>query len=102
MRELSGEKQDKIRFLCGMGFNHWKKGNLNRLYINAEDLGLEIERIAPGVTKATFCGEEISYREAMALKYAKTYISLPDGKAFSDDVQLAELAQDKFDKVWFR
>ena len=102
MPEFSGEKQDKIRFLCGMGFHHWKKGNLNRLYINAEDLGLEMGWVFPGVTISTLCGEEIGFQEAKYLKYAKTYISLPDGKAYSDDPRLAELAQDKFDKVWLR
>lgn len=102
MRELSDEKKDKIRFLCGMGFNHWQKKNMNRLYINAEDLGLEIERLAPGVVEATFCGEEIPYREAQELRNAKTFISLPDGKAYSDDIRLQELAQEKFDKVWLR
>ncbi len=99
---MSDEKKDKIRFLCGMGFNHWKKGNMNRLYIDAEELGLKIEYLAPGVVEATFCGKKISQREARALKYAKTFISLPDGTAYSDDIQLKELAQEKFNKVWLR
>lgn len=99
---LSDEKKDKLRFLAGLGFNRWQKGSIDRLYINAQDLGLEIEWVGPGISEATLCGAEITPTEAFRLREAKTYIKLPEGKAYSDDIRLAQLAQDKFDKVWYK
>lgn len=99
---MSDEKRDKIRFLTGMGFKRWQKGRFDRLYINAEDLGLELERLGPGVTAATLCGEDIEPSEALKLREAKTYIDLTTGKAFSEDYRLQQLAQDKFNSVWRR
>lgn len=99
---LSDEKKDKLRFLAGLGFNRWQKGGLDRLYINAQDLGLEIEWAGIGISEATLCGVEITPTEAFRLREAKTYIKLPEGRAHSDDIRLAELAQDKFDQVWYK
>ena len=97
---MSDEKRDKIRLLAGMGFKRWQKGNFDRLYINAEDLGLEMEYLGPGIMAATLCGEEIEPKDAQNLRYAKTYIDLNNGTAYSEDYRLEQLAQDKFDSVW--
>ena len=101
-RELSDEQRDKIRFLTGMGFKRWQKGSLDRLYIDARDLGLELDYQYGGIVSATLNGEEIDAADAANLRMAKTFISLPSGDAHSDDIRLMELAQTMFDSVWRR
>ena len=102
MRELSDEQTDKIRFLEQRGFKRWKKGKLDRLYIDARELGLVIDYDYGKPVHATLNGADISVTDAVLLREAKTFIPIPSGEAVSDDVRLAELAQRKFDAVWRR
>ena len=67
------------------GFRRWTKGNLDRLYINARELGLFCEFYHTGNVKyAEFCGEQISNSEARRILGAKTYVDANTGKIFSD------------------
>lgn len=102
MRELSDEQKDKIRFLEQRGFKRWRKGNLDRLYIDARELGLVIDYDYGKPVHAALNGTEISAADAMNLREAKTFVPIPGGVAVSDDIRLAELAQRKFDAVWRR
>ena len=63
------------------GFNRWTKGNHDRLYINAEQLGLEVTRYKSGnVKSATWQGERISNADANRLMASKVYIDIKTGE----------------------
>ena len=76
-----------------MGFNRWTKGNLDRMYINASQLGLECTYYRTGnIRSAEFCGEAISNCQARRMKSAKTYIDVKTGRVHSDVPSLAAAA----------
>jgi len=76
-----------------LGFKRWTKGNLDRMYINAKDLGLEVGYYKTGnVQWAEFEGSSISNCQARKLLGAKTYIDLKTNKIHSDHDWLAEAA----------
>lgn len=78
--------EQRIRELERLGFKRWMKGNLDRLYINAVQLGLNCEYYKTGNIKyAEFQGHEISNCEARRMKGAKTYIDLKTEKVYSDN-----------------
>ena len=80
---------EMITALEKKGFNRWTKGNMDRLYINAGQLGLECGYYNTGNIKwAEFCGNSISNCEARRMKAAKTYIDINTGKAHSDNYTL--------------
>lgn len=73
----------------GMGFKRWTKGDMDRLYINAKELGLECEYYKTGnVSYAEFKGEKISNSRATEMLAAKTYIDIKTGKGFSTNYTL--------------
>lgn len=70
-----------IAKLEAKGFKRWTKGNMDRLYINAQHLGYEPET-ASAMPKLN--GESISHSEARRIINAKTYIDLKDDTLHND------------------
>ena len=86
-RENIMENLEKLEKL---GFNRWQKGTMDRMYINACDLGLTCTYYKTGnISSAEFDGEQISNSEGYRMKSAKTYIDLKNFKVISDNVTLA-------------
>lgn len=83
-----------IEKLIDLGFKRWTKGNLDRLYVNAAQLGLVCEYYNTGnIRSAEFCGESISNCHARRLKAAKTFIDIKTGRVYSDSDLLTEAAE---------
>ena len=73
----------------------WTKGNMDRLYINAAQLGLVCTYYNTGnIRTATFCGEAISNCHARKMKAAKTFIDIKSDTVYSDDATLAHTSAD--------
>ena len=84
----------KVKELEQLGFKRWTKGNMDRLYINATQLGLDCEYYKTGnISGADFKGERISNSEARRMKAAKTYIDIQTGRVLSDNETLKLAAQ---------
>lgn len=82
------------------GFNRWTKGSMDRLYINATLLGLELEYYKTGnISSAYLNGERISNSRGYEYKAAKTYIDIATGKVFSTKDALKDAAQEILDAV---
>ena len=82
-----------IKKLEGKGFSRWQKGNLDRLYINASQLGLVCWYYKTGnISSAEFNGERISNCQARRYKAAKTFIDAGTGKVHGDIPELVEAA----------
>lgn len=85
--------EQKIAELIEKGFNRWTKGNLDRLYINASQLGLVCTYYKTGnISGAEFNGETISNCQARRYKAAKTFIDVTTGNVHSDIPALKEAA----------
>lgn len=92
------EKQ--IAALEEKGFRRWTKGTMDRLYINAETLGLEIERRKSGsVSSAYYRGERISNNLGSAMAYAKTYIDIATGELTSGNWTLEQDARQLYEET---
>ena len=95
VEERKGNRMDEVRIkeLEALGFNRWQKGSMDRLYINAAQLGLNCEYYKTGnVRSAEFNGEQISNSEARRMKDARTYIDVKTGKIYGDSEKLKEAA----------
>lgn len=76
------------------GFKHWTKGGKDRMYVDAEKLGLKVQKYGSGAVKrAEWYGEKISNREGAAMLHAKTYLDLTDMSVHSDDSDLFAAAE---------
>ena len=85
--------ESKIAELISKGFSRWTKGNLDRLYINATQLGLVCSYYKTGnIRSAEFNGASISNYRGYKLKAAKTFIDIKTGRVHSDYPELAEAA----------
>ena len=85
--------EERIAELEKMGFKRWTKGNMDRLYINAAQLGLVCEYYKTGnVRYAEFQGNGISNCEARRMKAAKTFVDIKTGKVYSDSTTLERAA----------
>jgi hypothetical protein len=83
--------EKKIAELTGKGFSRWTKGNLDRLYINATQLGLVCSYYKTGnISGAEFNGDSISNCQARRYKAAKTFIDIKTEKVYSDYPTLKE------------
>lgn len=93
------EKQ--ITALEEKGFKRWTKGNMDRLYINAETLGLEYDRFKSSgrVSYAVWRGERISNRWGNEMANAKTYIDIATGKLYATESTLEEAAQELYQET---
>ena len=84
----------EIKALEAKGFNRWQKGNMDRLYINAANIGLVCQYYKTGnVRDAWFDGESISNCEARRMKAAKTFIDVKSGMVYSDSNTLKDKAE---------
>lgn len=82
---------EMIEKLEKAGFKRWTKGDKDRLYVNAKELGLELSYYKTGnVSDAKFCGDSISNSEGRRLHAAKTYIDLTSDTIISDEARLAQ------------
>lgn len=82
-----------IKSLEDKGFKRWQKNGMDRMYINADALGLSVWRYKSGnVQYAEFDGEQVSNSRARAMLCAKTYIDLVKNRIVSDDAFLARKA----------
>lgn len=85
--------EERIKELEEKGFNRWTKGNLDRLYINAVQLGLVCTYYNTGnVKSAEFQGDSISNCQARRYKAAKTFIDVKTEKVHSDYETLEKAA----------
>ena len=76
------------------GFKRWTKGDKDRMYIDAEKLGLKVQKYGSGAVKhAEWLGEKISNREGASMLHAKTYLDLTDMSVHSDDSDLLAAAE---------
>lgn len=86
--------------LATKGFNRWTKGNMDRMYINASQLGLACSYHTTGSIKnATFCGDSISNCEARRLKADKCYVDLKTGTITANNSRLSDAAQALIDEA---
>ena len=84
---------EKIAELETKGFKRWTKGNLDRLYINAAQLGLVCNYYNTGnIRDAEFNGDSISNCSARRMKAAKTFIDVKTGRVYSDNNTLKDAA----------
>lgn len=68
------------------GFNRWTKGSMDRLYINATDLGLEVEYYKTGnVSSAKWDGESISNADARRFNSSKVFVDINTGELHVQD-----------------
>lgn len=89
-----------IERLAAKGFNRWTKGNMDRMYINASQLGLACSYHSTGSIKnATFRGDSISNCEARRLKADKCYVDLKTGTVTAASSRLKDAAQDLIDET---
>lgn len=76
------------------GFSRWTKGDHDRLYINATQLGLKCTYYKTGsIDLAYFNGELISNSEGYRLKGAKTYVDVATGEVCSTRDDLKDAAE---------
>lgn len=93
VKNMLNEK--KIAELIEKGFNRWTKGNLDRLYINASQLGLVCSYYKTGnISSAEFNGNGISNCQARRYKAAKTFIDVKTGHVHSDIPALEDAARE--------
>lgn len=86
---------ERIKELEELGFTRWQKGGMDRLYINANVLGLVVHyRKTGSICDAWFNGESISHAEGYRMKAAKTYIDVKTGVCYSDNNQLKKAAEE--------
>lgn len=73
---------DHVAEIEALGFKRWTKGDMDRLYISAEALGLDTER-------QTFKGERISGSLCREMANGKTYIDLRTKMIVSSNCDMA-------------
>lgn len=86
--------EETIKALQEKGFNRWTKGNIDRLYINASQLGLVCTYYKTGnINTAEFQGRWISNSQARRMIGAKTFLDLKTDKVTSNIPELKEAAE---------
>lgn len=84
---------ERIEELQEKGFSRWTKGNFDRLYINADKLGLEADHYKSGsIRSAYFQGEKISNSQAGRMFAAKTYVDVKTGRIHGTNGVLVKIA----------
>jgi hypothetical protein len=77
---------DQIAKLEAKGFNRWTKGNMDRLYINVTELGLEVSYYNSGnVRSAKWCGEPISNADGRRFLASKVFVDVETGELHVQD-----------------
>ena len=88
--------------LTTKGFSRWTKDAMDRLYINANDLGLYTDHYKSGsICYASFNGEEISHAHALRMLGAKIWIDVETGALHSKYAEdcLVEAAKAIYEQV---
>lgn len=86
---------ERIVELEQKGFKRWTKGNIDRLYINASQLGLDCEYYKTGnIRYAEFRGEMVSNTQARKMKASRTYIDINTDRVYSDIELLKDAASE--------
>lgn len=86
---------EQIARLEEIGFKRWTKAGHDRLYVDAKNLGLEVDYYKTGNVKwAAFRGTEISNSEGRRMLNDKTYVDVKTDKVFSTCAKLAEAAEE--------
>ncbi len=63
------------------GFKRWTKGNMDRLYINTTQLGLEVDFYKSGnICSAKWQGESISHADGGRILSSKVWIDIATGE----------------------
>lgn len=92
--------EKKIAKLIEMGFKRWTKGGMDRMYINAAQLGLVCEYYKTGnIRNAEFQGTGISNSEGYRMKSARTFIDVKTEEVYSDNNTLKQAAIDLLESV---
>lgn len=87
-------KEEMIARLEAVGFKRWTKNGMDRMYVNANVLGLHcVYRRTGSISEATFNGEYVSNRYAGQLKSTKTYLDLTTMEMHSGDDMLLNAAK---------
>lgn len=82
------------------GFKRWTKGEKDRMYIDADKLGLKVQKYGSGAVKhAEWQGEKVSNREGDALLHAKTYLDLQTMQVESEKWALKDAAEAIIEEV---
>lgn len=73
---------ETIAKLESAGFNRWIKGGMDRLYIDAETLGLEVKvsRSGKALSEGIWCGSEVYKQEATEILASKVWIDVATGE----------------------
>ena len=79
----------ELRALARKGFRRWRRGHVDRLYINAEDMGLK----RTGRDEYEFEGERLDYWSGRQIEISKTYIDLCTGLVHSNNERARECAE---------
>jgi hypothetical protein len=74
-KEAKMTKEEKIDKLIAAGAKRWQKGSMDRIYINAEIIGLSYDCNGQN---GTFAGKTISNSKVRDLRNEKHYIDCTD------------------------
>lgn len=95
IKSMASDITERIEELESKGFKRWQKNGMDRMYINASELGLVCAYYRSGnISDATFRGNSISNSEAGRMKGSKTYIDLVKKCIVSDNAMLAAAVAD--------
>lgn len=87
---------DQIKKLEELGGHRWTKNDMDRVYFDAQGLGLDINLYKSGnIQHAEIDGEKIAKAEARRLIACKYYIDLADGEAHTQ--RNADVDDENFD-----
>ena len=87
--------EQNIKALEERGFKRWTKGSMDRLYVNAAQLGLVCEYYNTGnIKSAYFRGNRTSNSEGKRMKGAKTFVDVATGIVYSDNDYLKEACEE--------
>ena len=91
---LDADMEKLVAKLEAHGWKRWTKDAKDRMYVDAEKLGLKVQKYGSGAVKrAEWDGEKISNRAGAAMLHAKTYLDLTDMSVHSDDSDLFAAAE---------
>ena len=97
---LDADMEKLVAKLEAHGWKRWTKDAKDRMYVDAEKLGLKVQKYGSGAVKhAEWDGEKISNREGDALLHAKTYLDLQTMKVESEKWALKDAAEAVIEEV---
>ena len=95
---------EQIKSMELAGFKRWTKGEYDRLYINADRLGLDVDYYKTGnICYATWKGEKISNTRAGEMLYStKVFVDATNGEVVASGTwrdKLGEAARELAEKA---